>query len=388
MRSRVLYPISHWLVWTVFVPIAMIAIGVLAAMSVDRADLKFDNPTLWWIGGVGPLAGLIVLYGVVRRRRALDRFASPELAPLLASRMNPPIQSLRQGLFVVALTLIAAGIIGPRWGLYLEQQKVYGVDIVVALDVSRSMWAEDVAPNRLARAKESIRQQLIERAVFQRANRMALLAFAGSTSLRLPLTTDHLAFRTKLEALRVGSAPRGGTAIAKAIETATDLFAKSPPDASRILLLLTDGEDHEGDPVEAARIAFRDHHIRTYTVGVGDAARTVGAQVPIHDAGSRKTLLHDGQIVFSKLNEAELIKTAEAGGGQYAPIGQLHRLVDAMAAMRTAELATEKRIVHKPRYQWFIAAALILLAMETMMSDRRKSVSTLPQRVWQQEASA
>ncbi len=388
MKSRVLYPMSHWFAWAVLVPIALIVIGVLAFMSVDRADLKFDNPKLWWVASIGPLAGMVVLYGVIRRRRALSGFASAELAPLLASHMNPPMQSLRQGLFVIALTLIAAGVIGPRWGLYLEEQRVYGVDIVVALDVSRSMLAEDVAPNRLARAKESIRQQLIERAVFQRANRMALMAFAGSTSLRLPLTTDHLAFKSKLQALHVGSAPRGGTAIARAIETATDLFAKSPPDASRILLLLTDGEDHEGDPVEAARIAYEEHNIHTYTVGVGDAARTVGVQVPVDGAGSHKPLLHDGQIVFSKLHEAELIKTAQAGGGQYAPIGQFHRLVDAMAAMRTAELATETRVRHKPQYQWFIAAALILLAMETMMSDRRKSVSTLPQRVWQQEVSS
>ena len=157
MTSRVLYPMSHWLVWTVLVPVALIAIGFLAVISVDDNDLVFDNPDLWWIGGVGPLAGLIVLYGVARRRRALGRFTSPELAPLLASHVNPPAQSLRQGLFLIALTLIAAGIIGPRWNLYLERQKVYGVDIVVALDVSRSMLAEDSVLGARSGSKRSSR---------------------------------------------------------------------------------------------------------------------------------------------------------------------------------------------------------------------------------------
>jgi len=292
---------------------------------------------------------------------------------------------MRAGIFVVALLLIVAAIIGPRWGMYLEKQRVFGVDIVVALDVSRSMLAEDVEPNRLARAKREIREQLVERAAFERNNRLALLAFAGSTTLRLPLTTDHLAFQNKLEALEVGAAPRGGTAIAKAIQDASDLFASSPPEATKLILLFTDGEDHEGDPVAAAKAAFDEHGIRTFTVAVGDPTQTVGARIPVYDHGQRKPLLYNGQIVFSKLDVPGLQAIADAGHGQYAPISEFNRLVDAMSGLRKTELTTEERKRHRPRYQWLLAAALILLYLETTISERRAATEEAVQRVWQLE---
>jgi Ca-activated chloride channel family protein len=266
------------------------------------------------------------------------------------------------------------------------------VDIVVAVDVSRSMLAEDVEPNRLGRAKRDVRQQLIDRALFtgvaaplRRGNRLSLLAFAGSTSLRLPLTTDRLAFGEKLDHLQVGVAPRGGTAIAPAIRAATDLFATSPEDRTKIILLLTDGEDHDrggfhamGGPVEAARQVFEEQRIRTFTVAVGDPAPTVGAQIPIDEDGQRKPLLHNGQIVFSKLDVAGLRQIAEAGGGDYASIDRFRELVNTMAQMRKTELTTEEKMRHKPRYQWFLAVALILLGLETMIGERRATSGDAP----------
>ena len=385
MRVRPLHPVSTWLLWTVALPFTVIVLGFVAVASTSAETLLFDHPQLWWLICAGPLAGVVVLYGLARRRRALSRFASAELAPLLAARTSSSRQALRAGLIVVAVLMIVAAVIGPRWGIYLDKQRVHGIDIVVALDVSRSMLAEDIEPSRLERAKRDIRQQLIERAAFQQTNRLALLAFAGSTSLRLPLTTDHLSFLSKLEALRGGDAPRGGTALAQAIRAATDLFGKSPEEASKIILLFTDGEDHEGGPVEAAREAFEEHGIRTFTIGVGDPARTVGARVPIAEGRDRKPLLYDGQIVFSKLNAAGLRQIAEAGGGDHAPIEELRRLVDTVGGLRKTELTTEERMRHKPRYQWFLTVALILLGLETMISERRATIGNLPQRVWQQE---
>lgn len=389
MTSRALYPLGSWLTWALLVPLALLGAGFVTVVMTDIDDLVFDNPQLWWLGGAGPAVGLLVLYGMSRRRRALDRFTSPQLAPLLAARISPGRQAFRAALPATAVLMIAAALIGPRWGLYWEKQTVHGVDIVVAIDVSRSMLADDVEPNRLERAKREIRQQLVERPVFQRANRLALMAFAGSTSLKIPLSTDHLAFLSKLEAIHVGSAPRGGTAIGQAIQKATDLFARSPQEvqsglpSTKMILLLTDGEDHEGGPVEAAQAAFEEHGIRVFTVGVGDAARTVGARVP---AGKgNRPLLHDGQIVFSKLDVEGLRKIAVAAGGQYAPIRDFHRLVNAMAGLKKTELTTEERLRHRPRYQWFLTMALILLGLETIISDRRASVENLPRRVWQQE---
>lgn len=387
MSRPALYPAWTWWTWAAGVPLLLIAVGFASVIMTDADTVLFDGAEYWWLGVAGPVAGLVVLYGVARRRRALERFTSPDLAPLLAARIMPSRQALRAGMIIAAVLMIVAGVIGPRWGIYLEKQKVHGVDIVVALDVSRSMLARDVEPHRLARAVREVRQQLVERAVFGRTNRLALLTFAGSTSLKLPLTTDHQSFSSKLDAVYVGSAPRGGTAIAEAIQRASDLCARSPREATKVILLLTDGEDHEGDPIEAARVAYEEQGIRTFTVGVGDPARTVGAEVPVDGTRRAKPLLHNGQIVISRLDVDGLRRIARAGGGDFAPITQLHRLVDAMAGMRKTLLTAEERIRHRPQYQWFVAVALILLIVETMISDRRVSVADLPVRLWQQEAA-
>jgi Ca-activated chloride channel family protein len=373
--------------WVIALPLAAVAMGVALVGATDIGDLPFDNPELWWIAGAVPLAGILLLYSVVRRRAALPRFASLELAPLLAARVSPPRQAIRAALCVLAIAMLSAAILGPRWGIYLEKQKVHGVDIVVAVDLSRSMLAGDMEPNRLERAKREIRQQLTERAVFRRAHRLGLLAFAGTTSLRVPLTTDHLSFRNKLDGLAVGSIPRGGTAIAEALRDAADLFARSPEQATKVILLFTDGEDHEGGPVETAREIHEEQGIRVFTIGVGDPTRTVGAQVPADGAGGSKPLLYDGQIVFSKLDVAGLRQIAEASRGQYAPIQDLYVLVDAISNMWLTELTTEERRRHRPRYQWFVALALVLLGLETLIGERRPVAEEL-QRVWQQEGDA
>ena len=386
MTRQVLHPWWIWLLWVVMVPAVLVAVGVAVIVTVDVGEMPLDHADLWWLIVSVPAASGLYLFGVARRRRALARFASCDVSPLLATGLQPGRLAFRAGLIVVACALVVGGIIGPRWGMYLQKQKVYGVDVVVALDVSRSMLAGDMEPNRLAYAKRVIRQQLTERTVFQRGHRMGLIAFAGSSSLRVPLTTDHLNFRTKLEQLEYGSAPRGGTAIAQAIAAATDLFAKSPEEATKIILVVTDGEDHEGDPVEMAESALSGEGIRVYTVGVGDSGRTYGVEVP---AGKGKQpLLHDGQIVFSRLDVEGLRKIAQAGGGRYAPVQDLHRLVDHMADLQRAELTTEQRQRHKPRYQWFIAAALMLLGVETLVKPRPAGDEAQPQRTWSLEVDA
>ncbi len=381
---RALYPFSAWLTGVVVVPILLVAAGLLVVVSVDRATLVFDGAAYWWTGALVPLIGALMLYGAVRSRRAIERFAGAELAPLLCLRLSSLRKVVRGALLVCALLFLAAAILGPRWGMYLEKQKIRGVDIVVALDVSRSMLARDLAPNRITRAKRELSQQLTERGVFRGANRLGLIAFAGATSLRLPLTTDHAAFRNKLEQLRVGSVPRGGTAIAKAIDAATDLFAISPPDATKIILLVTDGEDHEGEPVEAAQAAYKEHGIRVYTVAAGDPSSTVGAQVPMNENPGASPLLHEGQIVFSKVADEELKAIAAAAHGEYVPLESFSRLVARMASLEGKELGTEERLRHRPQYQWFAAICLLLLFWETALSDIAPRRNDEPLRAWQQ----
>lgn len=386
MSSSALYPRSTWIVWVLLLPLGLLALGTILVATTDAETLLFDGPGSWWLGFAAPVAGLLILYGVARRRRALARFAADELASMLAAKTSPTRQAIRSALIVISVLMIVAAVIGPRWGVYMEKQQVYGVDIAVALDVSRSMLARDVVPDRIGRAKREIRQQLTERAVFRRAHRLALMAFAGSSSLRLPLTTDHLAFRSKLDAVEVGSAPRGGTAIAEAIRAASDLFVRSPEEATKIILLFTDGEDHEGRAAQAAQSALEQQGIYTFTIGVGDPASAVGAQVPMGD-GTNRPLLFDGQIVFSKLDVAGMQQIAESGGGRFASIADLSRLVEAISDMHKTHLTSEDRVRYKPRYQWFIAVALLLLAVETLMNERRSTVGNGPLRIWQQEAT-
>jgi len=387
VNRRLLYPMSVWIPVVLGTPLVLIALGFALVAMTQREELVFDHPNRWWLAAVGPVAAGVFLWSVRRKRNALERFTSAQLAPLLAPQVHPGRQAFRATIFVVALLLVAAGVIGPRWGTYLEKQKVYGVDIVIALDTSRSMLAQDVKPNRFTLAKQLIREQLTERPVFGHANRMALTAFSGTTSLRMPLTTDHLAFRTKLEQVQVGSVPRGGTAIARAIEAATDLFLHSPEEATKVILLFTDGEDHEGEPAAAAQEAYEKRGIRTFTIGVGDPTLTVGAQVPSGLGDSTRPLLYDGQIVFSKLDAAGLQEISRAGGGQFAAIRDLSRLVDTVAAMHKSHLGTEERIRHVPRYPWFIAAAVVLLFLEQFVHERRATPAAMPQRLWQQEAA-
>lgn len=387
MKRRSVYPVAGWIVWVAGVPLFLLGLGI-ALVATTSHEIPFDNADLWWLGGAVPLASLLCLYGFFRKRRAVERFFSPRLAPLLTSHAGSSRPAVRMGLILSALLMIVAAILGPRWGTFLEKRKVHGVDIVVALDVSRSMLARDVEPNRLENAKRILRQQLVERPVFRRANRLALIAFAGSTSLRVPLTSDHHNFRSKLQEVVVGSAPRGGTALAKAIQAATDLFESSPEGATKALFLLTDGDDHEGGAVELAREALTEHGIKTFTVGVGDATRSAGAQVPGAIEGRTQPMVHEGQIVFSKLDVQRLRDIALAGDGQYASLGDFHRLVEAIAKMWQSDLATEERQQYKPQYQWFVAAALLLLGLEALFGDPRVAMGQGVSRVWQQEVQA
>ncbi len=387
MKNTKLYPWFPWLVWVVLLPMLLLGIGVGLLATTKIGNLPFDNLKLWWLGAAVPLASVLLVYSYYRRRRLLVRFASDGLATSLAARVSPVREAISAFLFATALLAIVAAVLGPRWGKHIEKQKVHGVDVVVALDVSRSMLATDLSPNRLEYAKTQIRQQLIERAVFRRANRLALMAFAGSTSLRVPLTTDHLAFQSQLDRIGYGSAPRGGTAIGEAIIAAADLFRTSPPDATKVVLLITDGENHEGKPVEAAKTAFEKDGIHVYTVAVGDLARSVGAQVPVSGGSSGKPLLYDDQIVFSRVDTSGLKEIAQAGGGAYASITDLHVLVNAIASLWETELATEEHERYKPRYQWFLAVALALLTLEAMMPKHRPGQAAMPMRSWQLETA-
>ncbi len=387
MKPRTLYPWWPCVVWVLIAPAALAVLGAGAMLAAPSGALGFDGMSWLWLLLAAPAAAALGCYAHARRRAAMARFVSETMAPLLAAEASPTRQAIRAGLLVTVLLLVGVAVLGPRWGLYMEKTDAYGVDVVVALDVSRSMLARDLSPNRLEYARRTIREQLTERSAFGRMNRLGLLAFAGSTSMKVPLTLDQPFFRQALEQIDLNSAPRGGTAIAEAVYESAGFFKTSPKEASKILLVFTDGEDHVGDPIAAAREMHEEYGIVTYCVGVGDPSLTAGAEVPEGESPDARPLVHEGQIVFSKISPEALTAIAEAGQGRYVPAADFGLLVGHLSQLQKQKITAEERQRRMPRYQWFVAAALLLLTLEPLIARRRRVPDEAVTRVWQQEAA-
>jgi Ca-activated chloride channel family protein len=253
-----------------------------------------------------------------------------------------------------------------------------GIDLFVVLDVSKSMLAQDVAPSRLQRAKSDIRDLLDK----LQGHRVGLIAFAGAPVVQVPLTSDQGFFLEMLESLDTDSAPRGGSLIGDAIRKALEAL---PPrsDRDQVLLVITDGEDHDSFPDEAAQLAAQ-RQVKIFTVGMGDDIQ--GQRIPLRDdQGQLSYLKYEGQEVWSKMDERLLRRIALSTGGAYVPaktraydLGQIYQHLSQLT-MGQIHSARQQRYRH--RFQWFAAAGLGLLLLETMISryprdwDRRRLIS-------------
>jgi Ca-activated chloride channel family protein len=307
------------------------------------------------------------------RRRAISRFASPALADGLAQSVSRPRRAAK-------LALLSFGVVGallalarPQWGWRWEQAHRNGVDILFAVDTSKSMLAEDVRPSRLARAKLAV-HDLVDR--FE-GDRAGLVAFAGEAFLQAPITLDRDAFGRALDALDTDTIPRAGTDVAAAIREANAAFGDTGHD--KVLVLLTDGEALEGDAVQAARDAARDG-VRIFAVGVGG---TDGALVPVQGADGRPGLLRgpDGELVRSRLDEATLRQIAAVSHGDYEPFGAsgegLRRLYERdLSTLPRHAIAERRERVWFERFQVPLAMAVAALVLEALLGERRRARST------------
>jgi Ca-activated chloride channel family protein len=339
------------------------------------SEVVFDHPAwllaLWLVLPLGAAAW----FAEKRRRAAALAVAE---APM-AERLLPPrapARVLSRGacalLAVAALTVAAAG---PRFGVFFEPVSERGADLVVLLDVSRSMLSEDVAPNRLERAKSDVRD-LVGRVV---GHRLGLVAFAGKAVVACPLTTDRSFFKSVLDSLGPRSAPRGGTAIGDALRVGLSAL---PPqhDRDQALLLITDGEDQDSYPLEAAAVAAA-RGVKIFTVGLGDPAE--GARVPVEgENGGRTFLKHDGQEVWSKMQEPLLTDLATKTGGAYVPartrtydLGEIYE--KHLADLATGEIREEKRKRLFPQFQLFLALGLGFALLELLIAPpKRRALAT------------
>lgn len=332
-------------------------------------DFSFGEPShllLSW--AILPIV-LVLIYAARRRRRDRASLLSPTMAARLAPEHSNGLDLLRTILLTLGLAGLLVALARPRFGYRLEEVKRRGSDLVVAIDVSRSMLSQDVHPDRLSRAKSYVKD-LLKRVV---GDRVALVAFAGKAVPMCPMTIDHAFFESVLDDLSPDSAPRGGTAIGDAIRSAIDLLDPQP-DRDSALVLITDGEDHDSFPVEAAAQAA-ERGLKVFTVGIGDPGE--GARVPAAgESGDAGFVKFEGQEVWSKMDEELLKQIALTTGGAYVPartgtydLGQVY--VDHLSKLRSADYASEKRRRWIEQFQWFAAAGLGFYLLARALRVRR-----------------
>ncbi len=341
--------------------------------------MRFAHPDAFWLLALVLLAALVLWRSERARTRRLLLVADAGLLPALTGESSPARRTVRAWLLTLGMALCVVAAARPQAGTRVELEKARGVNVVFAVDVSRSMLARDVRPDRLRRAQAEI-SELMERL---RGNRVGLVAFAGVAYAPCPLTTDTGAAKMFLRSLSPDAVPQGGTAIARAIATARALFQAEQRSASdqggrtgaaSVLVLVTDGEDHEGD-LEAEATALKEAGIQLYAVGVGS---TLGEPIPVSSEGGATTYLkdEDGQTVLTRLNETALQKLAEDAGGTYVSGAggglNLETVQAGIAATQKAELESRLVVAYDERFQWVLAPALALLVAATGMRPRRR----------------
>ena len=332
--------------------------------------MTFAEP-IWIFAGLVVIAGMAWIYRRfdLRQRAALAEFASSHLLAKLTASFSPVRRRIKRALFVAALAFTFLALARPQIGFHWEEEKQRGIDILFAIDTSKSMLTQDVTPDRLTRAKLAI-TDLVRKLD---GDRVGLIAFAGEAFLQAPLTLDYDAFQESLDAVDTNVIPRGGTDVASAIQEAQAAFGKESKNR-KILVLVTDGEDLEARGIDTARAAGKDGLV-IYTVGVGSPS---GGLIPIASANGGTDFVKDasGQFVKSHLDENTLKQIAEATGGTYQPLGQqgqgLQTIYDqALAPLPKEDLASKRQRVYNERFQWPLAAALGCLFASMLIGTRR-----------------
>jgi Ca-activated chloride channel family protein len=333
--------------------------------------MSFASPQLLWLLLVFPPALVAFFWWSSRKRKVLmAQFIQSRLLPGLVAGISPLRQKVRFGCLVLAVGLVLLALARPQWGFAWQEVKQRGVDIVVAIDTSKSMLAQDIAPNRLARAKLAA----LDLMRLAKSDRLGLVAFAGNAFLQCPLTIDDAAFSQSVDALDVNTIPQGGTALAEAIEAALTAFKEG--ENHKILVLMTDGEDHDSGAVEAAKKAS-ELGLRIYTIGIGT---TEGELLRVRDAQGNTDYIRDeqGNVVKSHLNEPLLREIATETGGFYLPLRgaktmeMLYEHDQGIAKLPRSEHQDKLVKQYQERFQWPLAAAILLLLTEMLLPERKR----------------
>lgn len=332
--------------------------------------MHFAHPEVLTVLALLPL--LVLAAWLVRRgngRRLATLLPAAEQRRAL-STARPGRGIWRPVLLVIAVALVIFAAARPQFGVEYKEVERRGVDVVIAIDVSASMLARDVVPDRLGQAKTLADQLLRELG----SDRVAVLPFAGTSTLRWPLSFDHGAAKLLIDALDAKAVPRAGSGMQTAVEGALQLFTDDTT-YEKVLVLLSDGEDHEGGVEESARRAEQEKLV-IHAIGIGGAQ---GVPIPLPE-GSAETFKHDrrGKMVYTRLETEPLQILSALTGGLYQEASysgaEVRRVGDAIRAMTGRDLKSSTVVRYKERYQWFLLPAIALLAIEGLVGRRRKDL--------------
>lgn len=316
-----------------------------------------------------PLLIIFFIWAFRQKKKTLKLFGNLALVEKLSDSVSLKRQIWKRVILGIVVFFLIISVARPQLGTRMKEVKREGQDIVIALDVSLSMKAEDIKPNRLEKAKHEI-TSLINKF---RGDRVGLIAFAGKAFIQCPLTLDYSAAKMFLDAMSPDIVPVPGTAIGRAMEKSFMCFDKKER-KHKILVLITDGEDHAGKPLEIAKAAAMDGVI-IYTVGVGSVK---GVPIPVFDRFDNRTGFkkdRNGEVVLTKLDELTLKKIALETGGKYYKTSsgetELDKIYDDILKMEKKNLSSKQFAQFEDRFQGLVGLVLMLLLLEIMLSERR-----------------
>ena len=329
---------------------------------------QLQQPIYFYVLFALPAVMAVYLLVVLWKKRTQRSFADPTLLDVLSPSQSIFKGSLKLVLALLVLACMSFALVNPKIGTKLETVKREGVDVVFALDVSTSMLAEDIAPNRLEKSKQLVRQIINTLA----GDRIGIIGYAGSAFPQVPITTDFSSARLFLSGMNTNMVSSQGTAMTQAIEMA-ETYYNDIEQKNRVLFLISDGEDHQGDYASIAAQAT-EKGIRIYTIGVGT---TAGAKIPIKRGGVVQSYKRDkdNQVVITKLNKETLQEIAEAANGEYLDGSNTKELVgqvqNILSGMDKKEFDAKQFSDFKDQFQWFLAGALLFLLLDVLFLERK-----------------
>ncbi len=328
---------------------------------------RFGNSEYLWGLLIIPLLTIFFVWSRNARRRALKKFGNRELLAQLMPFTSGNRPVFKFIVLMLALAFIVTGTARPQFGSKLKTVKREGVELIIALDVSNSMMAEDIQPNRLERAKRAI-SRLLDRL---QDDKIGLIVFAGDAYTQLPITSDYNSAKLFLNSVNTQIVPKQGTAIGAAIDLARRSFTPSE-EANKAIIIITDGENHEDDAISSAKAAVEEG-IVVHTIGMGLPS---GSPIPVLKNGQTDYMKdRDGNVVITKLNEQMLEQIAGAGTGIYVRANNaqtgLNALFDEINKMEKQEMESRTYSEYDDQFQYFFAVGLLLLLLEFVILERK-----------------